>query len=231
MSVVKVFEAGGANGVDVFVLSSGQAHMHAIVRGGSVSLVSCIEPSEQLFAAAESLGRVKHVFLLGKQIERWSSVWVKRFSALLWAPTAVSGVDMLLSKDTLLPFLGKVFLFSVTEEAALFVSQHRLVLSGGSMPLSRHQDPAFELWLQQVNAPEKLPREYESLLSGLRPDFFLIQQHVLTRVQVIENIVEANKSGMLAAHKPQRRRERIAWFVLFLLNVLLFLLYIVSRGS
>ncbi len=235
MSVEKVFDGGGANGVNVFVVSSGGFHMNAVVRGGTISLVSCCPPSDSAFSALETLGRVKHVFLLSTaanasaQIE-WSAAFVKKFSALLWAPTAVSGVDMLLSKETLLPFPGKVFLFSsVRNEAVLLVSQHRLVLSGSaSLPLSG-SDEKFERWSRQSEG--SLAKDYESMLTTLRPDVFLQERSLLTRSSVIENIIAANNRGTLSSiRSPPRSKLRFMWFLLFLLNIGLLLVYIVSRG-
>lgn len=238
MSVPEKLFDGGLNGVDVFVLGS---RMYALVRGGSCSLISCVAPSEELFAAAASLGRVKHVFLLDTSSERelsWAASWVKRFEALLWAPQAVTGTDMLLGRDTLLPFPGKVFLFqsALHPIAALFVSQHKLLLAGSVVP-GASSDTDTEAWIGAAVDREaegaSLARDYETLLTTLRPEVFLGRRGaVVSRAQVIQHIVGLNNRGLLARKAPApASRLRILWFFLFLLNVFVFLVYLVSRGS
>jgi hypothetical protein len=236
MRLEKLFSSGGTNGADVFVLSKGTARMHAVVRGGTVALVSCLPPSHELFERAETLGRVKHVFVLTSDQSDHASAWVKRFGALLWSPCAYTGVDMLLAHDTLLPFPGKVFLFQSTlqVEVCLFVSQHRLVLCGSAVPVS-FSDTQCERWIRShCQSSCNLARDYELLLTTFRPDSFLSfsSQLPVARREVIRSIVEFNNRGLLLPVVPQSvSRLRILWFFLFLFNVFVFLVYVVSRGS
>jgi hypothetical protein len=237
MRVDKLFN-GGANGVDVLVLSKNDKHLHAVVRNGLVSLVSCCEPTDELFSAVETLGRVKHVFLLSddaQNVER-SAAWVKKYGALFWAPRAVTtsvgvAVDMILTAQTLLPFPGKVFVLSSVSEVVLSISQHQIVLAGSCIPTSS-SDSRFESWItRHQESAGSLAKDFESMLVTLQPEAFLTQRSLLTRSQVIEQIVHVNKRGLLIGKRRPASNLRLAWFFLFLLNVVLFFLYLVSRGS
>jgi hypothetical protein len=224
----------------VFVAGHGSGPlMQVLRRGHDLSLISCLRaPSPQLFAAIEVLGRVKHVFRLDSDSDNDDAEWVTRFAAVYWAPTAGRGVDCLLTREVLLPFPGRVWVFEAVarSEVVLFVSALRLVIAGRSVPVAPEGNDA---WLVAQRRPHPQPRalasDYEALITGLRFERVLTPAtaEAADRTQVVRSLVAINDRGMLAGTvgRPFSRWRSAPWFVLFLLQIVLLFLYLVSRGG
>ncbi len=228
----------GQPGLEVFVAGAGGRFMQVLRRGSDLSLISCLaHPTAALFAAVEALGRVKHLFRLDSNGED-DAEWMRHFSPVYWSPTVGRGVDCLLTRDALLPFPGRVWVFDsvARSEVVLFVAQLQLAIAARSLPCLPRDNEHWILSQQRAHPQSvSLAHDYESVLVTLRFERVLTAHtsDVVERTKVVKSIVALNERGLLTGTvgRPFSRWASALWLVLFVLNVALLFAYLVSRGS